>query len=165
MHGKQFDAIVHMGDHAYFYGDANGTRSDSYLTGYSPVLSRIPWVPVVGNHEGYDSFFLYFNETDGENSAVDPATAVPHPMTSLLRTSTALYGASSLGLGSGGGGGDASGDRAAGERSQSGGGGSGTPRWFSLQIGLVHLAAIDCMVGWASPADAANNNQTDPDTR
>ena len=69
----QFDAIVHMGgqwhfldfsrclsvsltwrasplpgDHAYNYGDANGTRADMYLQAYQRVLSRMPWVPVVG---------------------------------------------------------------------------------------------------------------------
>ena len=46
-----------------------------------------------GNHEGYDSFFLFFNETDGEDSNVDSspgAAPLPHPMTSLLRTGTAL---------------------------------------------------------------------------
>ena len=82
---RQFDAIVHMGDHAYNYGDKNGTRNDAYLQGYSKILSHLPWVPVVGNHEGFDSFHLFFNETDGENSALDPAPS-PHPMTSLLRT-------------------------------------------------------------------------------
>ena len=70
-----------------------------------------------GNHEGYDSFFLFFNETDGENTNVDSpgAAPLPHPMTSLLRTGTALASAAAGGVP------------------------SGTPRWFSLQIGLVHL--------------------------
>ena len=68
-----------------------------------------------GNHEGYDSFFLFFNETDGEDSNVDSPGALPHPMTSLLRTGTALASAAAGGVP------------------------SGTPRWFSLQIGLVHL--------------------------
>ena len=29
----EIDAIVHMGDHAYNYGDANGSRADAYLDG------------------------------------------------------------------------------------------------------------------------------------
>ena len=150
------DCIVHMGDHAYNYGDANGTRADAYLDGYSPVLSATPWVPVVGNHEGYDSFYFFFNETDGENSEVDPATTVahvangttstnrrsrlPHPMTTIMRTGVGQFGA-----------GAESAPRS----------GSGTPRWFSLQIGIVHLVALDCMVNWAPPSSV--HNQTDPD--
>jgi hypothetical protein len=47
----------------------------------------------------------------------------------------------------------------AGARSQQQG--SGTPRWFSLHIGLVHLVAVDCMVNWAPPVSV--HNQTDPD--
>ena len=54
-----------------------------------------------GNHEGYDSFFLFFNETDGEDSNVDSpgAAPLPHPMTSLLRTGTALASAVLAGIG------------------------------------------------------------------
>lgn len=146
-------------------GDANGTRADSYLDGYSPILSTLPWVPVVGNHEGYDSFYFFFNETDGENSKVDPiastsdsstpartkrvgamsAQPMPHPMTTILRTGVGQFGAGARS--------DLQGQLFA--------GGSGTPRWFSLQIGMVHLVALDCMVNWAPPSAA--QNQTDPD--
>eukprot|EP01052_Picozoa_sp_SAG31_P020565 SAG31_NODE_1553_length_7905_cov_3.137330_2_plen_377_part_00 len=147
------DAIVHMGDHAYNYGDANGSRADAYLDGYSRVLRSTPWVPVVGNHEGFDSFYFFFNETDGENSSVDPVRAdgvsmerLPHPMTSIMRTGVGQFGAGATGA-----------------ANQQQPGGSGTPRWFSLQIGLVHLVAIDCMVSWAAPGSV--HNQTDPDAR
>ena len=123
-----------------------------YLESYSPILSRIPWVPVVGNHEGFDGFNFYFNETDGENSAVDPAaadSALPHPMTTVLRTGTGVFGAASHnGVGGAVGG------------KGSAGGGSGTPRWFSLQIGLVHLVAVDSMVNFAAPGAS---NQSDPE--
>ena len=112
------------------------------------VLSATPWVPVVGNHEGYDSFYFYFNETDGENSEVDPADGVstagpsdgataarrrgrlPHPMTTILRTGVGQFGAGALGSQST-------------PRPTAGAGqrrldqpGSGTPRWFSLQVWL-----------------------------
>ena len=53
---------------------------------------------------GYDSFYFFFNETDGENSAVDPIFSappglaggdgrLPHPMTSILRTGVGQFGA------------------------------------------------------------------------
>jgi hypothetical protein len=148
---RMIDCIVHMGDHAYNYGDANGSRADAYLDGYSRVLGSTPWVPVVGNHEGYDSFYFFFNETDGENTSVDPAAAAdttqrgharqPHPMTQILRTGVGQFGA---------------GARSQPDLQPARRQGSGTPRWFSLQIGLVHLVAIDSMVDWAAPASVHN---------
>eukprot|EP01051_Picozoa_sp_SAG22_P003740 SAG22_NODE_186_length_15907_cov_45.496774_7_plen_1025_part_00 len=157
----EIDTIVHMGDHAYNYGDANGSRADGYLDGYSPVLGSTPWVPVVGNHEGFDSFYFFFNETDGTNSAVDSSPddmlwPAPHPMTTMMRTGVGQFGAGSAAAAVA----DQADQQHQPRRHLAG---SGTPRWFSLQIGLVHLVAVDCMVNWAPPASV--HNQTDPDAR
>ena len=76
---------------------------------------------------------------------------LPHPMTTIMRTGVGQFGAGATDTGTG------STSTAAPHRFS----GSGTPRWFSLQIGLVHLIALDCMVNWAPPA--STHNQTDPD--
>lgn len=47
----RIDAVLHLGDAAYNLAMANGTRGDGYLTALEPLLSDIPWVPVIGNHE------------------------------------------------------------------------------------------------------------------
>ena len=36
--------------------------------------------------------------------------------------------------------------------------GSGTPQWFSLQIGLVHLVAIDSMLDFALPTSPVSDH-------
>ena len=47
------DAVVHIGDHCYNMGGEDERRGDGYMQAYEPVISTIPWIPVVGNHEYY----------------------------------------------------------------------------------------------------------------
>jgi hypothetical protein len=44
----QLDAVFHIGDHAYNLGAEDDLRGDGYLQAYSQLVSRVPWVPVIG---------------------------------------------------------------------------------------------------------------------
>jgi hypothetical protein len=62
--GTDADMIVHMGDHAYNEGDEDERRADAYMAGYQPVLSQCPWLPIVGNHEFFETqISRYLNST------------------------------------------------------------------------------------------------------
>ena len=50
-------AVVHLGDHAYNLAMDGGTRGDGYFIAMQRVLSRVPMVSVVGNHEHEGSPF------------------------------------------------------------------------------------------------------------
>ena len=45
------DVVVHMGDHCYNLGMANDRRGDAYMNAFQPVLTSLPWFPIIGNHE------------------------------------------------------------------------------------------------------------------
>ena len=45
------DALVHMGDHVYFWEGADNRRGDAYMNAFQPTLSICPWIPLLGNHE------------------------------------------------------------------------------------------------------------------
>jgi len=86
------DLHLHVGDLSYA-SNTGGLRAsetaadamyspsvwDTWMAGIQPVAARIPWMPVLGNHEmeptaselGYESFFARF---------VPPDNGVPHPV-------------------------------------------------------------------------------------
>ena len=112
------DAIVHLGDHAYNMGGDDERHGDAYLDHLQPILGRIPWVPVLGNHEYFDgdSFHRFLNQ-----SAMGMSNG-RSGLGSLLSRATGQYGAAAHG--------------GAAEPSN-------TSRWFSVDIGLIHLVALD----------------------
>lgn len=114
------DAIVHMGDHAYNLGMADDRRGDAYLNAFEPVLSTCPWVPVIGNHEASDGdhFRFYENLTDGVTMANVTSTATSALGHTLSKAT--LFGAVAHSARP-----------------------SGTSRYFSVDVGLVHIAALD----------------------
>lgn len=69
--------FIHLGDHAYNMAMGNGSRGDAYMLGMEPLVSSIPWAPVMGNHELEGSPFgsyctgeqwcqgRYLNQTSG----------------------------------------------------------------------------------------------------
>ena len=63
-------------------GMGNMKRGDGYMDAFEPILTKVPWLPVIGNHEYYDgsSLYRYVNQTDYE--AVLPA--FPSPATASL---------------------------------------------------------------------------------
>ena len=98
------------------------------MQAYEPIVSKVPFVPVVGNHEYYDGERLgrYLNQTDG--------TVVANPQTDLVKgaSSTAT---SALGY-----------QLSAGNHHSVGSHGSvpsGTSRWYSVDVGLIHFVALD----------------------
>jgi hypothetical protein len=125
------DAIWMMGDHAYDLGQIDDHRGDAYMNGIAPATSTCPWVPVIGNHEAADGdhYNRYLNQTWGE------AFGNPSPITSTADTALGhllskgtLFGASSHGARP-----------------------SGTSRYFSVDIGLIHLVGLDLNAPETSP--------------
>ncbi len=117
------DFIVHMGDHAYNMKDAGDRRGDAYMNAWQPTLSQCPWLPVIGNHESNDgdNFNRYLNMSWGETLG---------DIASLRSTATSVLGdlltkATLLGPGFH--------SRVP----------SNTSRYFSVDIGLVHIAGLD----------------------
>jgi hypothetical protein len=43
------DAIVHMGDHVYFWAGDDNKRGDAYMNAWQPALAECPWMPIIGN--------------------------------------------------------------------------------------------------------------------
>ena len=122
------DAIVVMGDHAYDLGGTDDRRGDAYMNAFGRTLGSCPWVPIVGNHEALDGdhYNRYRNQTWGEllgqqNASSSTATsALGHLLTKGLRLGAGAHGSS-----------------AAGARP------SGTSRYFSVDIGLIHVVGLD----------------------
>ena len=62
-------------------GGEDDRRGDGYMEAYQPVVSQVPWLPVVGNHEFYDGDVLtrYLNQTEGAEIANPIGRVVGHP--------------------------------------------------------------------------------------
>ena len=41
------DAIVHMGDHVYFWAGDDSKRGDAYMNAWQPALAECPWMPII----------------------------------------------------------------------------------------------------------------------
>ncbi|CAA99834.1 Purple acid phosphatase [Caenorhabditis elegans] len=55
-----FDFIVHLGDIAYDLHTNNGQVGDSYLNVFEPLISKVPYMVIAGNHEDdYQNFTNY----------------------------------------------------------------------------------------------------------
>ncbi|EGT38552.1 hypothetical protein CAEBREN_31844, partial [Caenorhabditis brenneri] len=55
-----FDFIVHLGDIAYDLHTDNGNVGDSYLNVFEPLISKMPYMVIAGNHEDdYQNFTNY----------------------------------------------------------------------------------------------------------
>jgi len=143
VNGK-IDAILHMGDHAYDLGNSHSKRGDAYMNAFQATLSGCPWLPVIGNHEANDGdatnryLNLTFGETLGDEArdrtpgAVNEGwkdvfrgvhSSAESALTELL-SKTTLVGASAHS-----------------------GVPSGTSRYFSADVGLIHFANIDLNKG------------------
>eukprot|EP01060_Flectonema_neradi_P004519 TRINITY_DN12928_c1_g1_i1.p1 TRINITY_DN12928_c1_g1~~TRINITY_DN12928_c1_g1_i1.p1 ORF type:complete len:700 (+),score=168.21 TRINITY_DN12928_c1_g1_i1:49-2100(+) len=128
-HSGAADLIVHMGDHAYNEGESDELRGDGYMNGFQPVLSECPWLPNVGNHEFYDGAELgrYLDQT-WEKWGPLPKSTATSPLGYLLSA------ANHQGAGVGG------------------STPSGTSRYFSVDIGLIHFIALDLNMYYGTDA-------------
>ena len=166
------DAIVHMGDHAYNIGEDDEARGNGYMQAYDRVLSDAhealedvgkngfgcPFMPIVGNHEIFDGENLarFLNQTWGGHTISKPIQSAPPP---ARPTAAASLGGSnhqpterSTP--------DYIGGRTTAEtplgffmaRANQQGGGRGGPvpsetsRYFGVDFGLIHFAALDLNV-------------------
>ena len=39
------------GDHCYNMGQEDELRADGYMDAYATILSRLPWIPVIGSKQ------------------------------------------------------------------------------------------------------------------
>eukprot|EP00045_Choanoeca_perplexa_P017855 m.268780 g.268780 ORF g.268780 m.268780 type:complete len:573 (+) comp17656_c0_seq5:211-1929(+) len=119
------DFIVHLGDHAYDLPEDSGRRGDGYFAAFQPVLSSVPWVPILGNHEYHegDDFNRFLNQTYGVTLASVPT---PHPHSHINTF---------LAMGS-----------AIGQEKRTSGVPSHTSRYYSVDVGQVHVIALDLNV-------------------
>jgi hypothetical protein len=132
------NAIVHMGDHCYDLGQADDKHGDAYMNAFQSTLAECPWLPVIGNHESYlgpggDKAPLgteqrYLNQTWGVAYGQAPAegrstatTALGHLLTKGTYYAAGLHGAAP----------------------------SGTSRYNSVDIGLIHIVGLDLDPGQA----------------
>jgi hypothetical protein len=174
------DVVVHMGDHCYNLGMANDRRGDAYMNAFQPALTTLAWFPIIGNHEwvyhkpltpgesrghgdgdrGRHYQAIAWGEAYGVSGADIPfpgypgnisASASRHSPQSLESTATTalghhlatgtLYGMGSHGLIP-----------------------SGTSRYTSADIGLIHMVGLDlndldpAQLAWLE-ADLARVNQ------
>jgi hypothetical protein len=126
------DAIVHLGDHAYNIADNDGRRGDGYLNAFQHVIARMPWIPVLGNHEMYsgDLAMRYVNQTWGVVVGNEPdgsgAPGTCHNDATPLNSMLAF--ASSIGPAQ-------HGARACPP--------SNTSRYYSADVGLIHFVSLD----------------------
>jgi len=101
-----------------------------------PLLESVPWIPLLGNHEFFDGDFFnrYLNQTFGmRGGPLVKAVAIESGSSRSAAASSASTGLGSVmsrGVG----------QYAAGVHGKVP---SNTSRWFSVDIGLVHFAAID----------------------
>ncbi|KAE9421605.1 hypothetical protein Angca_004720 [Angiostrongylus cantonensis] len=58
----KFDFIVHLGDIAYDLHANNGTTGDKYMNQLEPLLSKIPYMVIAGNHEDDGKNFTDYQE-------------------------------------------------------------------------------------------------------
>lgn len=133
----------------YNEGDDDERRGDGYMNAYQAILARCPWMPIVGNHEYYSSEYLsrYMDSTwqnwgdvDGTNGARQHATSTATSALGALLSRATFAGAGISGAVP-----------------------SGTSRWFSLDIGLVHLIALDLNVYFGTDSSSADLKQQQAD--
>ncbi|WKY10666.1 hypothetical protein Q1695_002771 [Nippostrongylus brasiliensis] len=58
----KFDFVVHVGDISYDLHTDDGRRGDKFMNEFEPLLSRIPYMVVAGNHENDGENFTNFQE-------------------------------------------------------------------------------------------------------
>eukprot|EP00756_Hemistasia_phaeocysticola_P023628 Hpha_TRINITY_DN15904_c0_g2::TRINITY_DN15904_c0_g2_i2::g.74114::m.74114 len=128
------DFIVHMGDHAYNQGDSDERRADGYFNAFQQTIASCPWMPVVGNHEYYAGAELgrYLDSTwdkwgpiaggdvPGNEFAAGPAKSTATTALGALLSTGLHHGMGTMGANP-----------------------SGTSRYFSADVGLIHIVALD----------------------
>jgi 3',5'-cyclic AMP phosphodiesterase CpdA len=105
-------------------------RGDAYMNGVAIAAATCPWVPIMGNHESSDGdhYNRYLNQTWGEAFANPDVKSSATSALGHLLSKGALFGAASHGAAP-----------------------SGTSRYLSVDIGLIHLVGLDLNAPETSP--------------
>eukprot|EP01065_Artemidia_motanka_P019005 TRINITY_DN2242_c0_g1_i1.p1 TRINITY_DN2242_c0_g1~~TRINITY_DN2242_c0_g1_i1.p1 ORF type:complete len:772 (+),score=296.86 TRINITY_DN2242_c0_g1_i1:54-2318(+) len=131
---EDVDFVVHMGDHAYNEGDSDERRADGYFNAFQETIAQCPWMPVVGNHEYYagaklgrylDSTWEKWGPIAGGDVPGNEFAGVSYKGTSTTALGAMLTTGLHHGVGT------------------LGANPSGTSRYFSADVGLVHIIALD----------------------
>jgi hypothetical protein len=148
----EIDFFLHLGDHAYNLGSADDRRGDGYMNAFQPLTTKVPWMPVMGNHEYYDSerFHRFLDQTYGTQlgrgavsagwcghdlgCAAGPSLGSRHPSLGPGQTITADSALGALLA------------RQIHHASKTGAVPSHTSRFYSNDVGLAHMVALDLMV-------------------
>jgi hypothetical protein len=133
------DLIIHAGDHCYNEGDLDEVRADGYMQAFEQTIANTPWMPIVGNHEYYAGTKLsrYLDSTwqkwgpidlegDGEaayGGVSGGATSASSALGAYLSAGNHHAGGTTV-------------------TSTSNSVPSNTSRYFSVDLGLVHLVAL-----------------------
>lgn len=123
-------------------GNAHCKRGDAYMNAYQATLSECNWIPVIGNHEandgdGSDRYLnMTFGVTLGDSSfggfeASGVTSTATSALGDFLSKATLLGAARHSGVP------------------------SHTSRYFSVNIGLIHIAAVDLNSGSLGAAQTA----------
>mmetsp|Transcript_13081 Transcript_13081/g.29024 ORF Transcript_13081/g.29024 Transcript_13081/m.29024 type:complete len:569 (-) Transcript_13081:14-1720(-) len=123
------DAVVHLGDHAYNIAEEDGRRGDGYMNAYQQLLTQVPWIPVIGNHEYYegDMFQRFLNMSEGVLPGSDGSDARGASALHALLTASTVYGRVQKRK----------------HHPEVNGAHSATSRFYAEDLGLIHFAAID----------------------
>eukprot|EP00939_MAST-03C_sp_MAST-3C-sp1_P001607 g1607.t1 len=107
---------------------SDSQAGDAYMQAYEKILTRTPWIPVVGNHEFYDGDALrrYLNQTEGTVVADQTTERVVGWSTATSALGRLLSTANHHGAGLYGAGVP-----------------SNTSRYYSVDVGLIHFVALD----------------------
>ena len=133
------DLIIHAGDHCYNEGDLDEVRADGYMQAFEQTIANTPWMPIVGNHEYYAGTKLsrYLDSTwqkwgpidlEGDGEAAyggvnGGATSASSALGAYLSAGNHHAGGTTV-------------------TSTSNSVPSNTSRYFSVDLGLVHLVAL-----------------------
>lgn len=93
-----YDGIIHVGDIAYDLHNGNGVRGDDFIEALQPVMTAMPYIMVVGNHEKEGNFTHFTSrfrslETLGRSSGSNTALwwSLDVPQAHLVTIDTEVY--------------------------------------------------------------------------
>merc|ERR1712224_1155342 len=58
---NKLDLVLHIGDFAYDFISDNGKNGDQFLRDMEPLISKVPYMVAIGNHENSCDFNQYVN--------------------------------------------------------------------------------------------------------
>lgn len=138
--------VVHMGDHAYQMSSDDGAHGDGYMIAWEGVLTKKPWLAVMGNQ------LSAYRSPSTPDHAPSRLHSHAHTLTLPFPRSEEYNGAFFMRYLN-----QTAGMAAPSPRRGSSGAANG--RWYSVNIGLLHLVVLDFNVYYGSEPDALRVQQ------